>query len=663
MLKPTTLKPTTVYDSQGRPVPLGQELGAGGEGAVHEVADGRGLAAKIYFKKIDGEHAAKIAALAAMTKTGTGGRTALLDFLAWPVDSLHSSPRGPVAGFLMPKISGFKPIHQLYGPKSRMAEFPKANWTFLLHAATNVARAFAAIHAEGNIVIGDVNHGNVLVSAQGVVKLIDCDSVQITAGGRQFLCGVGVSTHTPPELQGGSLRVLRTPNHDCFGLAVVLFQLLFVGRHPFSGRYLGPGDLPLEKAIQEFRFAYGRAAASRQMLPPPYAPDLALAPPAVALLFERAFAPEGSRAGGRPSAGEWLAALGGVKVQTCRKSPAHSFPVTLAACPWCAIEGQAGVLLFSLAGAYMPGAPGLFRLETVWAQILAVPAPGPVPALSRAAALQTGPPPKASPKALAAHASRLPKTVLAWILGVSGPLLAVAAGVEFGGCAPYLVLALLFTAASVAAGRARTLRREFKTAVRDAESRLKTLEEAWTREASGAEFQARLRELEKLRGEYLGLPALRQQKIAALQAGLAQAQLRRFLDGHRIERAKIPGIGDGRRATLQSYGIETADIAERAVMQVPGFGPALTAALLEWKRSVGARFVFNPAAGLDPRDVADLDRGLAARRSEIERALGNGIGELRQTGHQTAMRRQALASQLEAAVRALAQAETDLKAV
>jgi DNA-binding helix-hairpin-helix protein with protein kinase domain len=652
------LKPKpTVYDSQGRLVPLGKGLGSGGEGAVFEVADERGLAAKIYHESLAAEQVAKIAAMVAMASI-RGDE--LFKFLAWPVAPLSRKPGGPIAGFLMPRVRGFQPIHHLYSPKSRMTGFPRANWTFLLHTATNLARAFAAVHAGGQIVIGDVNHGNVLVSDQAVVKLIDCDSVQLTAGGRTFLCGVGVSTHTPPELQGASLRVLRTQNHDRFGLAVLIFQLLFMGRHPFSGRYLGTGDLPIEKAIKEFRFAYGRAAASRQMHPPPFAPDLSLISPSVASLFEHAFEPEGVRENGRPSADAWISALTGVKVQACRQNPAHTFPATLSACPWCAIEGHAGVLLFSIAGLTTTVRPGGFDVNVVWAQILAVPSPGAGPVIPPRTAFPVTP----SPTALAKHRSRLLRTSFAWFFGIAGPVLAIKAAVEVGGWASVATVGILFYVAYVLLDKADSLRQRAQRELEDAEAFFKALEKTWIREASEAGFGARRKTLENLKNEYLGLPALRQTKINRLQAGLAQAQLQKFLDRHRIEHAKIPGIGEGRRATLQSYGIETAgDITPNALMQVPGFGPALAAALLEWRKSVAARFVFNPAAKIDPRDIADMDRGIAARRSEIEKALVSGIGELRQISRQIILRRRALTPQLTAAVRAIAQAEVDLKAV
>ena len=52
--------------------------------------------------------------------------------------------------------------------------------------------------------------------------------------------------------------VRRTPTHTAYGLAVLLFHLLFMGRHPFAGRFHGVGEMPIEKAIAESRFAYAR---------------------------------------------------------------------------------------------------------------------------------------------------------------------------------------------------------------------------------------------------------------------------------------------------------------------------------------------------------------------------------------------------------------------
>jgi DNA-binding helix-hairpin-helix protein with protein kinase domain len=70
---------------------------------------------------------------------------------------------------------------------------------------------------------------------------------------------------------------------------VVIFQLLFMGRHPYSGRFLGVEEMSLERAIHEFRFAYGAKAEEKQMRQPPGTLSLNAIPSPIAELFSRAF--------------------------------------------------------------------------------------------------------------------------------------------------------------------------------------------------------------------------------------------------------------------------------------------------------------------------------------------------------------------------------------
>ncbi len=207
----------TLLDDQGRRVKLGTELGRGGEAAVYFVEGQPELVAKIYHQPPGTE---KIEKLSQMVKLQS---ERLLALSAWPVGSLFTPGNKSMAGFLMKNVARFKDIHLLYNPKSRTREFsPKANWRFLIHTASNVARAFAAVHDHGHV-IGDVNQSNVRVSPEtAIVSLVDCDSFQISANGKVYPCEVGVPLYTPPELQDMEFRgVVRTPNHDNFGLAVL----------------------------------------------------------------------------------------------------------------------------------------------------------------------------------------------------------------------------------------------------------------------------------------------------------------------------------------------------------------------------------------------------------------------------------------------------------
>jgi DNA-binding helix-hairpin-helix protein with protein kinase domain len=102
-----------------------------------------------------------------------------------------------------------------------------------------------------------------------------------------------------------------------------------MGRHPFSGVWLGRGEMPIEKAIQEGRFAYGASAERNQMRRPPGTLPLDTYGSGIAALFEKALSINSAR----PTAIEWANALGTIanSLRSCIKSTAHFYPQQLGA--------------------------------------------------------------------------------------------------------------------------------------------------------------------------------------------------------------------------------------------------------------------------------------------------------------------------------------------
>lgn len=352
---------------------LGRQLGRGGEGTIFAVNGRPDQAAKIYAVPPE---PAKIRKLAVMSRVATPD---LLGIAAWPADLL-ADVDGNVLGFVMPRVKAKQDIHELYSPKSRSEAFPDADFRFLVGVAANVARAFGTLHRAGHLV-GDVNHGNLLVGPDGTVSLIDCDSIQVTDGSEVFTCDVGVPLFTAPELQGRPFRgLVRTENHDRFGLAVLLFHLLYMGRHPYAGRYAGPDDMPIERAIAEDRFAYGVDRSLGQMERPPGAIALEAMGASVERLFDAAFSRMGAGEG-RPDAESWVKVLGGLAsgLQPCRAVATHSYPGHLDGCPWCETEAQTGAQLFGRRADVLLAGAG--DIEALVAAIASVPGPGPMPPL------------------------------------------------------------------------------------------------------------------------------------------------------------------------------------------------------------------------------------------------------------------------------------------
>ncbi len=330
--------PTQLRDHQGNEVRLPPKpFAIGGEGAIFDVLGRDDLVAKVYNKPQSRERSEKLRAMARLWNPD------LLKIAAWPTATLSNGHGPTIEGILMPKIAGYREIHHLYSVAQRKKSFPEADWGFLLHTSRNCAVAFESVHGYGHVV-GDVNQKNVMVSEKGLVAFVDCDSFQVADGSRIFRCEVGVPEYTPPELQGKGFATLdRAANHDLFGLAVLVFHLLMMGRHPFSGVPLTPADIPIEKAIREGYYAYTRNMAAARLSPPPHVPPMMILDPVILDLFERAFCTQR-----RPTATEWRSTLDAALKQLvrCKNDPKHAYLTAAGYCPWCELIAKARLMFF-----------------------------------------------------------------------------------------------------------------------------------------------------------------------------------------------------------------------------------------------------------------------------------------------------------------------------
>jgi DNA-binding helix-hairpin-helix protein with protein kinase domain/Tfp pilus assembly protein PilF len=499
------------YNSDAGIVRTGEQIGAGGEGAVFEVQGRCDLAAKIYHLPPTTEKAEKLLAL---SRLGTGR---LYKLSAWPVDVLRSQPGGDVAGFVMKRINEGREVHQLHSPKSRLQSFPEASWAFLIYVAANIVRAITTVHEHG-FVIGDVNPKNILVSRSATVFLLDCDSFQVSAGGKSYRCEGGFPEYTPPELQGRAFGAIdRQPEHDYFGLAVAIFQLLFLGRHPFSGLYLGAGEMPLERAIRERRFAYGVDSESRQMKQPPGALSMEAVPKPIADLFRRAFL--SATAAERPGPQEWIAPLESLtkSLKMCDLHSGHHFCRELSECPWCGIETGVRIRLFNFPRTGRDR--GHFKLDEVWQEISSI-SPPPAPPPIRAVEFQ-------EPSHLGLKAMRERR----WDL-VLAIVFAFVAGFTIGLTTSSVLLLSLAAIGviGIATGKGLLFFRfknskslspvaeEIQTVMREADENVRELEKKWKEQATDERFINKFSELQNRKETYERIPRIRQVRLDVLEA-------------------------------------------------------------------------------------------------------------------------------------------------
>lgn len=155
--------------------------------------------------------------------------------LAWPLMPVFNE-RWEMVGFVMRACTGI-PFQSLFaGPKSVQAKFP--HWTRRELART----AFAFVRrcrelAEEGVLVNDFNPANFLVDENCNVSFIDTDSYQLTdVHGKICLTHTHFPSNAAPELLSNpaALKRLRTIEQVRFSAAILAFQLLMCGYHPYS---------------------------------------------------------------------------------------------------------------------------------------------------------------------------------------------------------------------------------------------------------------------------------------------------------------------------------------------------------------------------------------------------------------------------------------------
>jgi len=631
----------------GRSHTLGRRIGKGGEGEVFAIDNQPESAVKIYKEDLRANREPKVRA---MVVDALAGSTKLVAFPA----AIATDARGGFIGFLMRLVSGYRPVHELYSPKSRKLHYPKADYRFLIRAALNIANAVVKVHQSG-CVIGDFNHSGVLVSQDATVSLIDADSFQYSRQGTLFRCVVGVPDFTPPELHGADLsRIPRTQAHDNFGLAVAVFHLLAMGKHPYAGRFMG-GDISMSEAIAQNRFAFSdlRAIETRTT-PPPGAVRLKDFPPQIARAFEAAF---GLDASARPGPTGWATLLKELEgaLSHCMRIRTHYYPSAAGACLWCRVAGQSGVDMFPdlLGPAPQVAAGGPFDLERIAAQLRAIKLPEAGSLLPVWSGTTTG----ESAAVVAAKRGLLQRKLLG-----AGTIAAAIAGFIYLAAAAIVWLGLgIFGLVKFIGGSVDQA--AFKKAWADADGRVRTLEHAFITRTGLTELHSVRDEVDRWIRSCRDLDAELTRELGRLKASREGRQREAFLDRFPIRRATIQGIGPAKTATLASYGIETtADVKAHAIMAVPGFGEAMTAKLMVWRKGHEAKFRYNPAPdGSDIQAENAARAAAAAKRADLQSKIRSGLAGLQNGPLQLAARAQAGDPALLQALGVRAQAEGDLK--
>lgn len=304
-----------------------QMIGSGGEAKVYAVKGQRKSVAKIYIQPTT-ERATKLRTMVGKPPVDPGHSQGHVS-IAWPEDVL-TDKSGMMVGYLMPIIQNSFPFHDVYNTKARRQLLPPGfGYQYLLRTAHNLCTAVAAVHDMG-YVIGDLNDCNILVQADARVTLIDCDSFQVGT----HRCPVGVPMYIAPEIQGVTLSSIdRQVEQDNFALAILVYQLLMSGFHPYAG--VGePGELGERiKGALCSHVPHGPK-------PPPRAPKLEWLPTSLQQMVKSAFADGHNTPKVRPEARIWAGQLLNAEKELviCRRNPSHPHFNHFRKCPACLAE-------------------------------------------------------------------------------------------------------------------------------------------------------------------------------------------------------------------------------------------------------------------------------------------------------------------------------------
>lgn len=317
----------------------------GGEGTVYPsscVPVGDDLVAKVYHEHKP-ERGTKLDAMMSSPPAELSRGDNKAPIVAWPVDLLKlegRQGREKIAGYLMPEVIGTAP-HQIYHPVDRRESFPLIRYDYIVGCAASIAEVVSLLHQEG-YVIGDINESNFLISSGGEATAIDADSFQVPdpSSGDIYKCEVGTRPYIPPELYGRKLStVRRREEHDRYGLAVLIFQLL-MGRAPMQSRYKGSGS-----RSNEFVFPYGKPEEGfKPNYVPPKGVKYEILHEPLRELFERCFHVGLELPSERPTPEEWARALRSAEqnLSSCLWNGQHRYSPHLDSlggfykqCPWC----------------------------------------------------------------------------------------------------------------------------------------------------------------------------------------------------------------------------------------------------------------------------------------------------------------------------------------
>src|SRR5262249_50661697 len=133
---------------------------------------------------------------------------------------------------------------------------------------------------------------------------------------------------------------------------------------------------------------------------------------------------------------------------------------------------------------------------------------------------------------------------------------------------------------------------------RSAKEEAQRLQEQYNCVAGIERLGAKHDELLNQKETYENLEQIRKFRLRELEAEGRKNQLKEYLDQFEIKAAEIRGVTAPIKAALLSHGVETAADVVEEVEWIPSVELYQAERLLEWRRGLEQKFVFDPARGV-----------------------------------------------------------------
>src|SRR5262249_17088452 len=128
-----------------------------------------------------------------------------------------------------------------------------------------------------------------------------------------------------------------------------------------------------------------------------------------------------------------------------------------------------------------------------------------------------------------------------------------------------------------------------------------------------------------------------------------------------LTEAEIPQIGPGRTKDLADNNIFTAaDIDERIIRGIKGFGDVRIGNLLAWKEEVNRQFRFNPATALSPAELRPVTVKFRTRQQQLIAEINGKLGNVESLTSACRLAVDKLIPELQRVMALYEQAEADL---